>query len=186
MVRLTTMASLNFSKYSRDGRYTFLDELRGELAEILSLENSSLQASHHWQWDPANNWQILLKFTIYPRKEANISVSRIIDALNELILNRDISLISLYPRSSQLDSDYGFVKKRKYLYYVHSCMCDIWEQYKYRFYTRICYTHLNTHFIFEYFYRKCMGSLWIQIVRDWRGIFNNSHIGIIVIQEIKE
>ncbi|CAG8548057.1 7816_t:CDS:10 [Diversispora eburnea] len=124
LVRLTTLASRKFYEFSKSDRTKFLDDLKNELTEILLLNDSILRASEHWQWDPnVKNWQILLKLTIYPggNKTTDVSVGRIVDSLNESIINRDVSLISQYSNTSLLDSSYGFVKKQ-----------SVWDRYGFK------------------------------------------------------
>ncbi|RHZ61192.1 hypothetical protein Glove_349g72 [Diversispora epigaea] len=124
LVRLTTLASRDFYESSKSDQSIFLNELRDQLTKILALSGSKLQSSKHWQWDSnVKNWQILLKLTIYPgvNKTADISVRRIVDSLDDLIRHRDVSLISQYSITSQLDSSYGFLKKQ-----------SVWDRYGFK------------------------------------------------------
>ncbi|CAG8552420.1 3840_t:CDS:10 [Dentiscutata erythropus] len=113
LVRLNADESNNFNNLSKSGRSDYLYNLTKELAHSVPIDHSNLVAVNQFQWDKnVNNLQILLKFQILPNDNVNnLTVLEVIETLNDLITNRDVTWISKSKFSSNLDSQYGFMLK---------------------------------------------------------------------------
>ncbi|CAG8777137.1 1414_t:CDS:2, partial [Cetraspora pellucida] len=114
LTRLNINESNSFDKLSKSDKSLYLYNLSLELSHSVPIDSSSIIAENHFQWDKnVDNSQILLKFRILPGNDnmKNLSVSKVIETINDLITNRDVTMISGFLISSKLDSQYGFKPK---------------------------------------------------------------------------
>ncbi|CAG8451886.1 4146_t:CDS:2 [Dentiscutata heterogama] len=114
LARLNTNESFKFNNLSKSGRSDYLKNLAKELSHLVPIDPSNLVAVNQFQWDKdANNLQILLKFQILPGNDSvnDLTVLKVIETLDDLITNRDVTWISNSNLSSNLDSQYGFMHK---------------------------------------------------------------------------
>jgi len=110
---------LSFGYASSDEQLKFVNALSSELAQCVPVPSQRLFSNVHYQWDPeVDSKQILLKFKIIRGKAGEMSANTIIDTLDTMIKNGDITLISQLPNTSKLDSAYGFKHKSTYYCYV--------------------------------------------------------------------
>ncbi|CAG8650233.1 9457_t:CDS:10 [Funneliformis caledonium] len=123
LVRLTSDASKNFDNLDFHQQSEFVQNLLHYLAKCVPVPQERMRTNSHSQWDPdVDSKQILLKFRILAVKdEQDISVNNIIQTLDEMIRDREISPISHYPYTALLDSTYGFRRKK-----------NVWEKYDFK------------------------------------------------------
>ncbi|CAG8670911.1 11228_t:CDS:2, partial [Gigaspora rosea] len=95
---------------SKIKRLDFLEQLKYELAYSVPLNPSNIVASSLFEWDHPVNNQILLEFQILPGSDRikNLTVLNVVKVLNDLITNRDVTMISKLEKISKLDDQYGF------------------------------------------------------------------------------
>ncbi|RIB00515.1 hypothetical protein C2G38_2147857 [Gigaspora rosea] len=114
LTRLNMNESSYFNSLSPKNKSEYLDQLKNELAHSVPIDSSNIVAISQFQWDKdVNNLQILLKFQILPgnNNTNDLNVVKVIDTLNDLIVNRDVTAISRLSKSSNLDNKYGFIRK---------------------------------------------------------------------------
>ncbi|KAF0525315.1 hypothetical protein F8M41_014650 [Gigaspora margarita] len=105
-----------FSNLSKSNRSDYLNQLNNELEHSVPIDPSNIIAISQYQWDSdANSLQILLKLQILPGNNSikDLIAMKVIETLNDLITNRDATMISKSPKSS----NYGFNFKSKILIY---------------------------------------------------------------------
>ncbi|CAG8491244.1 5828_t:CDS:10 [Scutellospora calospora] len=123
LIRLNVNESFHVMGLSSSDRWNYFQNLSLELSQAVPINSSNLLPVNQFQWDKdVGNQQILLKFQILPGNNTsnNITVTKIIETLNDLITNRDVTMISSLPSSSKLDSKYGFRPKK-----------SVWDTYGY-------------------------------------------------------
>ncbi|RIB25737.1 kinase-like domain-containing protein [Gigaspora rosea] len=110
LVRLNKGETSYFYSLSKIKRLDFLEQLKYELAYSVPLNPSNIVASSLFEWDHPVNNQILLEFQILPGSDRikNLTVLNVVKVLNDLITNRDVTMISKLEKISKLDDQYGF------------------------------------------------------------------------------
>src|SRR6266511_366439 len=94
----------------------FLNNLRDEMAKSIPVKPDCIQPINRYQWDPdLKTWQMLFKFDVFANggSNDNRSATQLINTLNTLIRNKDVTLISRLYHTNFLDENYGFVLKRE-------------------------------------------------------------------------
>ncbi|KAF0525314.1 hypothetical protein F8M41_014649 [Gigaspora margarita] len=108
LIRLNMNESSYFSNLSKSNRSDYLNQLNNELAHSVPIDPSNIIAISQYQRDSdANSLQILLKL---PGNNSikDLIAMKVIETLNDLITNRDATMISKSLKSSNLDSQLRF------------------------------------------------------------------------------
>ncbi|CAG8536089.1 22786_t:CDS:2 [Gigaspora margarita] len=122
LARLNEEESSYFYSLSKAKRSDYLEQLKYELAYSVPLDSSNIVASSFFQWDHHFNNKILLNFQILPGNDRikNLTVLNVVKILNDLITNKNVTMISKLEKISKLDNQYGFRLKSD---------VDIWASY---------------------------------------------------------
>ena len=110
-LRLTDQGTLYFESLSSKEKSNFLQDLSGQLTEIIPVQSNRIKSNSHQIDTKAPLRQILISIkVIKPDGESELNVLTIVDNLDNLVRNKGISMNNL---TSMLDDTYGF---RKYGY----------------------------------------------------------------------
>ncbi|CAG8563240.1 2495_t:CDS:10, partial [Diversispora eburnea] len=123
MMRLTIEGTQHYYNLNSTGRTNLFQDIIIELSKILSISSNRLSTSEKCQVDNTikPNRQIFIELRIQSSRTER-SVKSIIDDLNEMIRNKKITAISLFPITKYLDENYGFIQKQ-----------NLWKEYWLRF-----------------------------------------------------
>ncbi|CAG8796883.1 32771_t:CDS:2, partial [Gigaspora margarita] len=112
LLRLTLEGTAYYENLNSSGKYEFFSNLQDEISKFLSVSPSRLSSNKHVQVDFSiiSGRQILLSFNIEQTKiKTERSVASLIQDLNTMIMNKDITPIGSGNTVKYLDETYGFV-----------------------------------------------------------------------------
>ncbi|CAG8617167.1 5530_t:CDS:10 [Ambispora gerdemannii] len=123
LLRLTRDGSKYFNELSSSERSEFFDELKRELVLAIPIDPSRISTIKKHQIDTSTpEHQILISYTFEKTREPNQrSTKSLINDLDILVRNKEISSISFYPLTNLLDKEYG----------SHATP-NLWDKYKTR------------------------------------------------------
>ena len=112
-VRLTPVASLYFKNLSFEEKSIFSQNLTNQLAELVPIPDNRIIVGGHYQID-STDFQILIPIKILESNNNSvIGVSIIVNTLDILIKNKEMTLISKNSLTSMLDESYGLKERSK-------------------------------------------------------------------------
>ena len=110
------MGTSRFLKLSKSERSAFLSSLGNTLASIVPISPSRLSIFEKFRVESNNDKkQVLLLIQIgAATSDMELGVNSVIDDLNVLIMNKDITAVSRFPETMLLDEDFGARIEREY------------------------------------------------------------------------
>ncbi|CAG8448987.1 7460_t:CDS:10, partial [Ambispora gerdemannii] len=110
LLRLTLEGTNLYLNLSSDEKRDFLNYLKEDIAQVIPINSNRIDISHRVGYDySAKQPQLLLRLQVNSNNDlSSRNVKEIILDLNDLILNKKITGISLYNYTNFLDEEYGF------------------------------------------------------------------------------
>ncbi|CAG8569410.1 695_t:CDS:2 [Diversispora eburnea] len=123
VLRLTIEGTEYYENLNSNGKDQFFADLHLELSRIIPVNIKRLSSNRKTQVDTtvSSSRQILISLNIESSNEER-SVAFIVDDLNDMIVHRNMTSISLLPTTKYLDENFGFKPKQ-----------NLWDEYKWEF-----------------------------------------------------